>query len=32
MGFHPDVIDALKASGVFRWIIVEADSAGPKSS
>ncbi len=30
MGFHPDVIDDLKASGLFRWIIVEADGAARK--
>ncbi|MCP4689886.1 MAG: putative selenium-dependent hydroxylase accessory protein YqeC, partial [Desulfobacterales bacterium] len=30
MGFKPEVIDSLKASGVFRWIIVEADGAARK--
>ncbi len=30
MDFQPDVIDDLKASGMFQWIIVEADGAARK--
>ncbi len=30
IGFEPDVIDQLKHSGLFRWILVEADGAAQK--
>ncbi|MCP4695036.1 MAG: putative selenium-dependent hydroxylase accessory protein YqeC [Desulfobacterales bacterium] len=30
MGFPPEIIDALMASGVFKWILVEADGAARK--
>jgi probable selenium-dependent hydroxylase accessory protein YqeC len=30
-GFAPEIIDAIRQSGTFRWIVVEADGAAGKS-